>query len=75
MSNRFEDVVQDTDEAGAEGTEEAVDAALGVGEGETKRLNVRVPAPLYERFKGKAESEGRTMTWLVLQWVREYVAE
>jgi hypothetical protein len=75
MSNRFGDVVEDTDQTGTDGTEEAVDAALGVDEGETKRLNVRVPAPLYNRFKDKAESEGRTMTWLVLQWIREYVTE
>jgi predicted HicB family RNase H-like nuclease len=75
MSNRFNDVVEDTEETGAEGTEEAVNAALGANEGETKRLNVRVPAPLYKQFKEKAESEGRTMTWLVLQWIRDYVAE
>lgn len=73
MSNRFNDVVGDTEQTGTEGTEEAVDVALGVDEGETKRLNVRVPAPLYERFKDKAESEGRSLTWLVLQWIRDYV--
>ena len=39
---------------------------------ETTRLNVRVPTPLYERFKDKVESEGRTMTWVVLQAIREY---
>lgn len=75
MSNRFNDVVGDAEEASAEGTEEAVDVALGADESETKRLNVRVPAPLYERFKDEAESEGRTMTWLVLQWIRNYVTE
>ena len=75
MSNRFNDVVEDTEETDTEGTEEAVDVALGADEGETKRLNVRVPAPLYDRFKDKAESEGRTMTWLVLQWIRDYVTE
>jgi hypothetical protein len=75
MGNRFSDVVGDTEETTAEGTEDATRAALGEDEGETKRLNVRVPAPLYERFKDKVESEGRTMTWLVLQWMREYVTE
>ena len=75
MGNRFSDVVGDTEETVAEGTEDATRAALGEDEGETKRLNVRVPAPLYERFKDKVESEGRTMTWHVLQWIREYVTE
>ena len=73
MGNRFSDVVGDTEETAVEGTEDATRAALGEDEEETKRLNVRVPAPLYERFKDKVESEGRTMTWLVLQWIREYV--
>ena len=75
MSNRFGDLVDETEETAAEGTEDATRAALGADDGETKRLNVRVPAPLYGRFKDKAESEGRTMTWLVLQWIREYVTE
>jgi hypothetical protein len=73
MSNRFSDVVDDTEKTTTEGAEDATRAALGEDEGETKRLNVRVPAPLYQRFKDKVESEGRTMTWLVLQWIREYV--
>lgn len=74
MSNRFKDAVNET-EPPSEGTEDATRAALGEDEGETKRLNVRVPAPLYQRFKDKAQSEGRTMTWLVLQFIREYVTE
>lgn len=75
MSNRFESAVEDTDTQPTPDTEDATDAALGADEGETKRLNVRVPAPLYERFKAQTESEGRTMTWLVLQWIRDYVTE
>jgi predicted HicB family RNase H-like nuclease len=43
------------------------------GQPETKRLNVNVPAPLYERFKTQAESEGRSLTWLVTQWIEEYL--
>jgi predicted DNA-binding protein len=44
-------------------------------EEDTTRLNVRVPTPLYERFKDKVESEGRTMTWVVLQAIRDYLTE
>lgn len=76
MSNRFEDAVQDTrDQEAPEGTEDAAKEALGETDGETTRLNVRVPTPLYERFKDKVESEGRTMTWVVLQAIRDYLRE
>jgi predicted DNA binding CopG/RHH family protein len=74
MSNRFEDAVQDTqDQEAPEGTQDAAKEALGETDGETTRLNVRVPTPLYERFKDKVESEGRTMTWVILQAIREYL--
>lgn len=51
------------------------DEMLGAatGEPDTKRLNVNVPAPLYARFKDKAGREGRMLTWLVNQWIEEYV--
>lgn len=76
MGNRFEETVQQGQSQPApEGTEDATQAALGENADETKRLNVRVPKPLYERFKAKAESEGRSMTWLILRYIREYVSE
>ena len=76
MSNRFADSVEQIEEQNApKGTEDAKKTALGEGEGGTTRLNVRVPTSLYERFKDKVESEGRTMTWVVLQFIREYVKE
>ncbi|MCS4044825.1 hypothetical protein GGQ00_003288 [Salinibacter ruber] len=75
MSDRDWGVPSDETDEPTEGVEEAKKAALGEDEGETKRLNVRVPAPLYDRFKDKADSEGRTMTWLVLQFIRDYVTE
>lgn len=76
MSNRFADSVEQIEKQNApEGTEDAKKTALGEEEGETTRLNVRVPTSLYERFKDKVESEGRTMTWVVLQFIREYVKE
>lgn len=74
--NRFGEAVEDVEEQDApEGTDDATEAALGDTEGDTTRLNVRVPTPLYERFKDKVESEGRTMTWVVLQAIRDYLTE
>lgn len=46
----------------------------GVGEAETKRLNVNLPVDLYERFKAKAARKGHTLTWLVQQYVEDYVS-
>jgi Ribbon-helix-helix protein, copG family. len=74
--NRFGGAVEDAEDQGApEGTDDATKAALGDTEGDTTRLNVRVPTPLYERFRDKVESEGRTMTWVVLQAIREYLTK
>lgn len=76
MSDRSGERVQDA--GSQETTEEPEDAAKtapGNTEGETTRLNVRVPTPLYERFKAKVESEGRTMTWVVLQAIQDYLKE
>jgi len=76
MSNRFADSVQQVEEQSApEGTEDAKKTALGEEEGDTTRLNVRVPTPLYERFKKKVESEGRTMTWVILLAIENYLTE
>lgn len=74
MSNRFGDAI-DQKEGGSQAAQEAAQAASGQDEVETKRLNVRVPEPLYDAFKSKAESEGRTMTWVVLQAIRNYIGE
>lgn len=74
--NRFGGAVEDAEDQDApEGTDDATKAALGDTEGDTTRLNVRVPTPLYKRFRDKVESEGRTMTWVVLQAIREYLTE
>ena len=56
---------------------EALAAAVGqsgVGEPDTKRLNVNVPADLYDRFKEKADRKGHTLTWLVKQYLEDYVS-
>lgn len=39
-----------------------------------KRLNVKVPEPLYIQFQEKANAEGRTMTWYVLRWIEDAVS-
>ena len=74
--NRFGGAIEDTEGQDApKGTDDATKTALGDTEEDTTRLNVRVPTPLYERFKEKVESEGRTMTWVVLQAIRDYLTE
>lgn len=76
MSNRFGDVVEEkTKSRGSQAAEEAARAASGEDTANTKRLNVRVPEPLYEAYKSKVEGEGRTMTWVILQHMREYIDE
>lgn len=74
--NRFGGAIEDAEGQDApEGTDDATETALGDTEGDTTRLNVRVPTPLYERFKDKVASEGRTMTWVVLQAIRDYLTK
>lgn len=75
MSNRFGDAIEQKEKGGSQAAQEAAQAASGQDEVGTKRLNVRVPKPLYDAFKSKAESEGRTMTWVVLQAIRNYISE
>lgn len=49
-------------EAAAEGTEP------------TKRLNVKLRKSLHERFRQQCESEGRSMTWVITQFIEDYVS-
>ncbi len=51
----------------------AATLAAAAGEPETRRLNVNVPADLYDQFRAKVDADGRSLTWVVNQWVREYV--
>mgnify|MGYP006435240155 CR=1 FL=1 len=74
MGNRFGDVVKEKTQSGdSQAAKDAGRAATGEDAADTKRLNVRVPEPLYEAYKEKVEGEGRTMTWVVLQHMREYL--
>lgn len=50
-------------------------AATSAGEKKTTRLNVNVPADLYEQFAEKARSEGRSITWLITRYIQEYVSK
>lgn len=38
----------------------------------TTRLNVNLPQSLYERFRHAAQADGRSMTWIVTQFVQQY---
>lgn len=54
--------------------EEAEKAATGSGSAELTRLNVKLPEELHEQFKAQCEAEGRTMTWVVTQFIQDYVS-
>lgn len=53
---------------------EAEEAATGEEVEPKKRLNVKLPERLHEEFKAKCEAEGRTMSWVVIEAVRDYVS-
>lgn len=74
MANRFGDAIdQKTADDPSPAAEEVEKAASGDDDIEHTRLNVRVPTPLYEAFKEKVESEGRTITWVILKAIRSYL--
>lgn len=68
-----ESITTGTNTAADEATQEAAQAALGEDEAEETQLNIRIPKPLHEAFKRKCEAEGRSMTWVLLQAIRQYV--
>lgn len=72
MAKRF-DLKQSIRQKTSENPAAAEVEREATGEPETKRLNVNVPAPLYSRLKTRAESEGRSLTWLITQWIEAYV--
>lgn len=41
--------------------------------GSEVKFNVRVPEPLRDRFSEVCESEGRSMSWVVREWMRQAV--
>ena len=76
MDNRFGQAIdQKTSEESSPAAGDAEKAAKGEDNVSYTRLNVRVPTPLYEAFKEKAEGEGRTMTWIVLNAIKDYIGE
>jgi len=48
--------------------------AAAKGTEPTKRLNVKLPEPLHERFREQCKSEGRSMTWVITQFIKGYVS-
>ena len=75
MPNRFAAQVQEKKGTRTQASEEAARAAMGEGAARERRLNVRVPEPLYNAFQEKVEGEGRTITWVVLQFMRDYISQ
>ena len=79
MSKKFSRVQQaDKDKAAL------IDAVMGEGnkggrpkktDEPTRKFNANIPVSLYDAFKEKAEASGHTMTWLVLEFMKEYVEE
>lgn len=77
MSNRFKELARNKATQplpASPAAEAAARAAAGDDVGPERRLNVRVPEGLYDAYKEKAEAEGHTITWVVLQHMRDYVS-
>lgn len=76
MSNRFsESASKGVNTTASEDTEEAAQAALGDKGVEEAQLNVKLPKALRDAFKQKCKSEGRTMSWVVKQAIRDYISK
>lgn len=69
--NPLRDAIQSKRDTHAE--EGQSDARKGVS-GEDVRVNVRVPPDLHERFKQRAEREGRPISWLIRRFMEHYAA-
>jgi len=37
------------------------------------RLTIELDPKTKERFKAKASAEGRTMKWLIKEWIKDYI--
>ena len=44
-------------------------------EGVIKRMNLNVPLPLHNAFKSTTAAEGESMTDVLLEFIRSYVAQ
>lgn len=71
MPNRFENLP--TGDSQPSGTDDAKRAARG--DDDEKRLNVRVPADLYDAFQSQCDDEGRSMTWVVTRFLEHYAEQ
>lgn len=76
MSNRFsESANKGVNTAASENAKAAAEAALGDEGVEEVQLNVKLPKALRDAFKKKCQSEGRSMSWVVKQAIREYISK
>jgi predicted DNA binding CopG/RHH family protein len=69
--NPLRDAVQSKQDTNAEAGE--TDARKGAT-GEDVRVNVRVSPTLHERFKQRAQREGRPLSWLIRRFMEHYAA-
>ena len=70
-ANPLRNAVQSKQDTHAEeGKEEARKGA----EGEDVRVNVRVSPSLHERFKQRAQHEGRPISWLIRRFMEHYAS-
>lgn len=75
MADRFDDTVSEKTQTAGSSAAKASQAATGDDDGDTTRLNVRVPTALYDAYRDKVKGEGRTMTWVILQHMRDYISK
>ena len=69
--NPLREAVQSKQDTNAE--EGITDARKGAT-GEDVRVNVRVSPTLHERFKQRAQREGRPLSWLIRRFMEHYAA-
>ena len=69
--NRLKDAKQKKEQArrSAEGAGEARSQASG---DDDVRVNVRVDPGLHERFKARADREGRPLSWVIRRFMEHY---
>lgn len=68
-----ESIGKGTNTASESAAQKATQAALGEDGAEETQLNIRLPKPLHEAFKRRANAEARQMSALVRKWIRGYV--
>lgn len=70
--NPLREAVQSKQDTNAE--EGITDARKGAAGSDDVRVNVRVSPVLHERFKQRAQREGRPLSWLIRRFMEHYAA-